>query len=201
MRKTIDGLKIDIPKEVYDPAEDSFLLAENVFLKENQKILEVGSGSGYVSIFLSQKFPNNEFFCLDINFYAAQITKKNSSSNNESIEVINSDLFTSFKKISKSEGLFDIILFNTPYLPVIDDGILAQAWSGGKDGLGVISRFIEKLSDYLKKSGSCYLVVSSYTNLQELMKQITNQNLISQRIDQVIVSNEHIILYKISFKN
>ncbi len=30
MRKMVDGLSLDIPSDVYDPAEDSFLLAENV---------------------------------------------------------------------------------------------------------------------------------------------------------------------------
>ena len=73
MRKVVDGLSLDIPSEVYDPAEDSFLLAENVHDLTNEKVLEVGSGSGYVSLYLAKKFPRADFFCVEINIVVVNV--------------------------------------------------------------------------------------------------------------------------------
>ena len=114
MRKVIDGLSLDIPKDVYDPAEDSFLLAENILELTNERVLEVGSGSGYVSIYLAKKYPKTDFFCVEINPSAASITKKNANQNSVNIEVLCSDLFNSFL-VKKHFQLFDIVLFNSPY--------------------------------------------------------------------------------------
>jgi len=36
--------------EVYDPSEDTMLLANNLIVRDNDTILEIGSGCGYVSI-------------------------------------------------------------------------------------------------------------------------------------------------------
>ncbi len=200
MKKTIDGLKLIIPKDVYDPAEDSFLLTDNIAMSTNSKVLEVGSGSGYVSIYLAQKYPESEFFCLDINYQAAKITRINAIQNNISLEVINSDLMTSLLELPSSSGFFDIIVFNSPYLPVSDKGILEHAWSGGKDGLEIVKKFLSDLPKYLAKNGVCYLIVSSLANLSKLETITKSINLELSIIDQVKEGNETIILYKVFFR-
>lgn len=196
MKKVIDGLTITIPENVYDPAEDSFLLAENVNISANSKVLEIGSGSGYVSLLLAKKNPNTEYFCLDINPIASITTKKNAQLNNLSLNVISSDLFSSLK-ISK---VFDLILFNSPYLPISEDGLLSKAWSGGLGGLEIVRNYLERLDDYLKLNGSSYLVVSSKTDLKELDRLLTDLNLVWDIIDSLKEGGEKIILYKITRK-
>ncbi len=200
MQKKIDGLLLEIPEDVYDPAEDSFLLAENVLDLNNEKVLEIGSGSGYVSIFLAKNFPNADFFCVDINPKAAIITKKNAKQNLVNLEVVNSDLFTSFLKMKKSP-YFDIVLFNSPYLPVTDFGVLEQAWSGGKDGLNVVKPFLKELPFYLKQEGFCYLVVSSKTDLALLENMIEYHRFDCLIKDKVLEGKESILLFYLKKKD
>ncbi|MBD3190344.1 MAG: methyltransferase [Candidatus Heimdallarchaeota archaeon] len=208
--KKIDGLLIKIPETVYDPAEDSFLLAENVVLKENEKVLEIGSGSGYVSIFLAKKYPHVEYFCIDINFAAAKITKENGKRNGVELEVICSDLVSSLRKKRQSINgdtlnnpfrYFDVILFNAPYLPVEEDGLLAQAWSGGEEGLTTIRKLLIDLPYILKRTGRCYLIASSFTNttkLKKIVQQVGN-DLELFEIDKVKLVGETIFLYQLFF--
>jgi release factor glutamine methyltransferase len=198
MKKTIDGLLLEIPQDVYDPAEDSFLLAENLEIRNKMKILEIGSGSGYVSLYLAKKYPQGEFFCLDINPKAAIVTKKNAVKNRLQVTSLAADLFTSFYESKNNSRLFDIVLFNSPYLPVNDSGLLAKAWSGGKNGLDVISRFLVSLGCFLKKDGFCLLVVSSKANLAKLAGDCKRNQLTIELIDQVNEGGEEILLYRVT---
>ncbi|NPE08604.1 MAG: methyltransferase [Asgard group archaeon] len=195
MRKVVDGLSLDIPSDVYDPAEDSFLLAENVHDLTNEKVLEVGSGSGYVSLYLAKKFPRADFFCVEINQIAANTIKKNAKQNSINLEVICSDLFNSLLAKENNLQFFDIVLFNSPYLPVKDFGLLEQAWSGGIDGLDVVKPFLKALPFFLKNNGCCYLVVSSKTNLALLENMIEYQGFNCLIKDKVVEGKESILLY------
>jgi release factor glutamine methyltransferase len=196
MKKVIDGLSLSIPKDVYDPAEDSFLLAENVVIPVNSKVLEIGPGSGYVSLYLAKKYPKAEYFCIDINPIAAITSKRNAQINGLSLGVMCSDLFGSLT-FSRN---FDIILFNSPYLPVNDKSLLSKAWSGGIGGLEVVSKYIESLASFLSKEGCSFLVISTKTDIKQLNKILINENLTWQEIDSIKEGGERIILYKITRK-
>ncbi|MHA1185633.1 MAG: HemK2/MTQ2 family protein methyltransferase [Candidatus Heimdallarchaeota archaeon] len=196
MRKVIDGLTLTIPKDVYDPAEDSFLLVENVVIPDNSRVLEIGPGSGYVSLFLAKKYSQAEYFCIDINPIATITTKKNAQVNKLSLHVICANLFSTLKISSD----FDVILFNSPYLPVSEEGLLSKAWSGGTGGMDIVSKYLESLDNYLSKDSSSYLVVSSKTDLKQLNNTITKSNLSWKEIDSLKEGGEKIILYKITRK-
>ena len=77
--KLKDGeiISLDIPKTVYPPREDSELLIEALEnLKADGVAMEIGCGSGIISIMLAK---NNWFVeACDINPYAIAAAKKNS---------------------------------------------------------------------------------------------------------------------------
>ncbi len=195
--KKIDGLNIVIPNSVYDPAEDSFLLAENTDIKLNEKVLEIGSGSGYVSIYLAKKNPSAEFFSIDLNYIASKTTLINSINNSVKLNITTGDLFDSLIE----KPFFDVILFNAPYLPVINNNKESIAWAGGHDGLEIIERYIKQLRFFLKKTGRSYLVVSNKTNIKKLFKLIKQNQLSYELIDEIKEGHEKIKLYRINNEN
>ena len=75
---------------------------------------------------------------------------------------------------------FDLILFNTPYLPTDEDEMvndeLEAAWDGGKDGRSVIDRFIKDLSTHLNPRGHVQLVQSSLSNVEETIGKLMEMN-------------------------
>ncbi|NHJ48126.1 MAG: methyltransferase [Asgard group archaeon] len=190
--KKIDGLILEIPPSVYEPAEDSFLLAENVEIKTNDKILEIGSGSGYVSLYLTKNNPTAEFFCTDLNYKASRATLNNALKNSLNIHIITCDLFSSIIH----QPFFDVILFNSPYLPVKNSELESIAWAGGQDGLEVVESFIQQLKFVLKENGKSYLVVSSLTDNQKLVSLIRENGFSYKIIDEVKAERETILLYE-----
>lgn len=168
-----NGIKYNECEEVYPPAEDTFLLIDNLIIKSSDKVLEIGTGSGLVSISASLKC--SEVTCTDINPHAIRCARNNIKLNNrENITVILSDLFENI------EDEYDLILFNTPYLPVnadehVDDDY-SKAWDGGESGREVIDEFIVQAPSYLKEDGIIQLVQSSLSDNEKTLKMFEKMN-------------------------
>ena len=154
--------EIDIKErdDVYPPSDDSILLIESLEVKSGERILEIGCGSGVVSIHCAKN--GCSVTAVDINPSAVECTKENAQLNGVDIDVRLSDLF---ENISER---FDTIVFNLPYLPVIDEGELAKAWSGGEDGMGPLPRLIAEANDHLLENGRVVVVVSSLMDQNKL---------------------------------
>jgi|Deesub1362A_J573_1020465.scaffolds.fasta_scaffold00109_20 release factor glutamine methyltransferase len=153
--------------EVYPPSDDSFLLAENFEVKRNMSVLDMGTGCGIQGIVASNE--GAAVTACDLNKKALYCAKYNAELNGVEIKLVLSDLFSSI------EGLFDVILFNPPYL--ISDSqeptdLLKKAWDGGAGGREVIDRFLFEVEDYLSKNGRIFLVQSSLNDLARTLSLI-----------------------------
>jgi len=143
--------------EVYEPAEDSFLLAQQVkslVKKDNpKKILDMGAGSGIqAEACIDGGIKEENLTLVDINSLAIKLlTTKFSESN-----VIESDLFENIK------GKFNLIIFNPPYLPEsnYDKG---KDTTGGKKGSEIINKFLKQAKSHLEKNGKILILTSSLT--------------------------------------
>jgi len=104
-----DGINLNVPSEVYPPAEDTYLLL-NV-LKPRGRVLEIGTGSGILAIAFAKK--GHEVVATDINPKALQAARQNAKSNGVGgkVDVIRADLLRGIR------GPFDTVIFNPPYLP------------------------------------------------------------------------------------
>ena len=72
---------------VYIPAEDSYLLADNLEIKKGQSVLEIGTGSGIVALYASRLTDN--ITVSDINFDACELARKNFKENGiDNIEIL-----------------------------------------------------------------------------------------------------------------
>jgi release factor glutamine methyltransferase len=147
--------------EVYEPREDSYMLAEIVEELVYGKVLDMGTGSGIQAITAALKPEVKEVTAADINPEALRRAEKRAKSENvgDKVTFIQSDLFQNLS------GKFDWIIFNPPYLP--SEGEVDElSWVGGEKGFEVIETFLVEASKYLEEDGSILLVHSSLTKLK-----------------------------------
>lgn len=109
-----------IPHTVYPPREDTDLLAETIFnlgQGRNKKLLEIGCGSGVISIFAND-FGWDVVGC-DINPLAVATSKGIAKSNrNHKLEFIEGGIEPHSEMNANifDKGPFDLIVWNLPYL-------------------------------------------------------------------------------------
>jgi release factor glutamine methyltransferase len=163
-------------REVYEPAEDSFLFAENLTVHGGENVLDMGTGCGVLGIVAARKA--SRVVAVDINPYAVRCAKENAKLNNvaDKMFFIQGDLFAPIKNGEK----FDLILFNAPYLPSeSSEGKtwVEQAWAGGADGRAVIDRFLFDFSQHLKGNGRVLLMQSTLADVDKTLKILTVKGL------------------------
>ncbi|OFZ59325.1 MAG: hypothetical protein A3D92_09120 [Bacteroidetes bacterium RIFCSPHIGHO2_02_FULL_44_7] len=108
------GLHLQIQPSVFHPG---MYLSTNIFaefaLQLNLKdcvVLELGAGSGFISLLLARE--GAQVTASDINPIALATLRANAAANGLNVQVVESNLFTSF-----SPDDFDCILINPPYYP------------------------------------------------------------------------------------
>ncbi|MFP3985317.1 MAG: HemK2/MTQ2 family protein methyltransferase [Candidatus Bathyarchaeia archaeon] len=196
VRKVFFGKYVfDVCENVYAPAEDTFLLARNLSVKRNAKVLDVGTGCGILAVLAAEKA--SRVVAIDVNPYAVNCAKRNVELNRFGAEtkIYMGDLFESVEAGEK----FDLILFNSPYLPVEESeggSWIEKAWAGGKTGRAVIDRFIDGVSEYLTQKGYIMLVQSSLSNVEETLEHFSQHKLQALIIDEEKSMFEKIVLIK-----
>lgn len=179
---------------VYIPAEDSYLLAENLEIKEGQSVLEIGTGSGIVAMYASRL--TDRITVTDINFDACELARKNFEANNiKNIEILFGNLFEPVKNRK-----FDVILFNTPYLPTeegdVIDSNLNYAFDGGLDGRKVIDLFLNEVGNHLNDGGIVQMIQSSFSDNDLTLSRLDELGFIAE-----IKAKEHFFFEDITLIN
>ncbi len=138
-----DGLFIATHRDVYEPHDDTWLLAKVVKQRvgPGDRFLEVGCGTGVVAMCAARN--GATVSAVDINPHAVELLRHNAKQNRLRIDVREADL------LAGAGGPFDVIAFNPPYLPTAEDekvqGVLNHAFDGGPDGNQVVLRFAAQL--------------------------------------------------------
>jgi len=144
-------------EQVYQPAEDSKLLADAVVesVEAGDRLLDVGTGSGYVAH--RAREAGASVVGSDLNPHACRQAAE------AGIPVVRADLTTAFR-----DGVFDVVTFNPPYLPTAPeqewDDWMERALSGGEDGRAAIAPFLDDVGRVLAPDGTAFLLVSTLTD-------------------------------------
>lgn len=136
---------------IYEPREDSLLLAKYVKKYAKGKVLDLGCGSGILAEAALEN--TRDVLAADINQEAVDYCKK------KGINAVKSDLF---ENISNK---FDWIIFNPPYLPEDEreDEESRLITTGGKKGNEIIIKFLDEAKNHLNKNGKILMIASSLT--------------------------------------
>lgn len=177
------GYPIMVGKGVLIPRQDTEILVEQCILLlegiENPKILDIGTGSGAISIAIAKKIPESEVLGLDVSDDALKIAVENRELNNvENLKFLKSDIFQHVK-----EKNYDLIVSNPPYIPVEEYNNLMPevkeyepktALTDGGDGYYFYKKISEESRYYLKNGG--YLAFEVGYNQGEEVSLLMEKN-------------------------
>ena len=153
-------IQIEVAQDVYSPSDDSLLMLSAVNPREGQSILEMGTGSGIISLHCA-KF-GCQVTAADISENSLDCARNNAAINNLNIQFIQSDLF------SNISDKYNMIIFNPPYLSSQDAEVLAvddkRQLIGGEIGHEISIKFLQQAGDYLLENGRIYLLTSTETS-------------------------------------
>jgi release factor glutamine methyltransferase len=182
-----------VDEHIYEPAEDTFLIAEKMTITEGDTVLDMGTGCGILAVLAAKKAKS--VLAVDINPCALQCASRNAETNGvkERIEFRQGDLF---KPIKKNER-FSLILFNAPYLPSEPDeekSWIGKAWAGGRNGRKIVDRFVMDAPNFLAAGGRIQLVQSSLSNVNKTIELFDELDLRATVVAQIKVAFEKIVL-------
>jgi len=142
-------------------------------VKEGEKVLEIGSGCGILSIASVLKGAK-WVVSIDVNPYAVLNTKHTALDSNvyDSIDIV--QLYGCKGILSE----FDVIIFNPPYLPQERvNSWIEVSWAGGSKGYEVLFHVLPDVLRLLKCNGRFYTIVSSLSGGMKLVLRLSKWGL------------------------
>lgn len=139
-----------------------------------KSLLELGSGSGLISIVAAKK--GARVTAADISETAVMATAQNSKNNNVKIEVIQSNLFNKIPTF-----VFDWIVINPPYYPAAPKNLEDHAWHCGENHEYFHGLFLS-LKNYTDKQSYILMVLSDVCDIPTIISIAAKHNLHFEKI-------------------
>ena len=143
------------------------------------KILDIGTGSGCISIALAKNLPDSEVWAMDISEKALKVAKENAEFNNVKINFLQLDILKCKKLITN----FDIIVSNPPYVRELEKKQMQNnvvkyepqeaLFVKNKDPLQFYKKIAELAKAGLNKNGELYFEINQEFGAEtiELMEE------------------------------
>ncbi len=165
------GLKLTVNEDVLIPRPETEQLVEQILIDNSEKgeirIIDIGAGSGNISIALANNLKKCEVIGIDISEKALAVAKSNS-------EKYSSEGTIDFKKFDIMNddvtllGKFDLIVSNPPYVSLTDYQQLEpelkvfepiEALTDSYDGISFYKRIIALAKVMLNNNGKIYFEI------------------------------------------
>jgi len=162
------GMEIIVNPGVYQTSGDSDLMAESVKIKSGETFLEIGCGTGVVSIAVAKQAKSG--IGVDINDKAVE----NSSRNAEAHDVRNI-VFLRSNVFENVNSKFDVIICNPPYTNhEVRDNIDRMFWDPGNE---MKQKFFKEVGAYIKPNGRIYFGWADFADIDiDLPFELAGQN-------------------------
>ncbi len=170
-QKEFWSLSLKVGPAVLIPRPETECLVETILRhlsdKDQLNILELGAGSGAISIALAHERPRWRFYASDISLGALKLARYNAR------QLLHEDkirffLGQWFDPLAAHPKRFDVVVSNPPYIPSDDLAGLEPevvqyephlALDGHSDGLASIRHIINAAPEYLKPRGVLFLEI------------------------------------------
>lgn len=139
----------------------------------DKKVLELGCGSGIISILSANK--GADITASDINKIALESLLNVAKEQNLKVKTMLSDLFKNINNID-----FDYIFINPPFYPKNPINTEEKAWYCGEN-FEYFHNLFEQLPNYLKTNTNCYMILSSDCDF-ETIQQLAIKHKLSFKI-------------------
>ena len=166
----------------YQPAEDTFFLADHIEDEKGKTALDIGTGTGFLAKILSGSFDLVIGTDLNIN-----------SLRQQAAPIRNRICCNAADVFSKK---FDLIICNLPYLAT--DEIIDIATDGGTEGFEIPSQIIKSALPCLNKSGKFIFVTSSLSNYQKLIDMVNSEGFRARILARKKLFFEDLILVQVT---
>ena len=160
-----NGLNLKVDERVLIPRPETEELVE-LILSENPKsslsVLDIGTGSGAISLALANRRPDWQITASDLSRDALSLAAENAQSCGLNLTLVQSDCLDAI------QGKFDIIASNPPYISEEDKDEVGlnvltsephMALFAEEDGYAVYRKIAEQAGDYLTEKGKIYLEI------------------------------------------
>lgn len=164
----ICGMKIMVNPGVYQTSGDSELMVEVVDIGKDQSFLEIGCGTGVISIAVAKQARSG--VSVDINEKAVVNAQQNAKIHKvENIEFLISNVFENVT------GSFDVIICNPPYTQhEVQDNIDRMFWDPGDE---MKKMFFRGVHAHLNPGGRIYFGWADFADIDtELPFKLAEEN-------------------------
>ena len=203
------GLPFKVRENVLIPRPDTEILVEQCIQLmreiEEPNILDIGSGSGAISIAIANELKSSSVTGVDINEDAIELANENKVLNKvENVNFMKSDLFEKLDEDFK----YDLIVSNPPYItkdeyetlmPEVKNFEPKNALTDLGDGLYFYREISKKAGAYLKDTG--YLAFEiGYKQAKDVSKILEDNNFAILSVVKDYGGNDRVVLAKKAIK-
>lgn len=160
--KEFYGRDFAVDEHVLIPRPETEEIIEQLRLlkpRENQRLIDIGTGSGAISITAKLEFPGLQVEAVDVSAQALAVAKRNAGTLHADVDFYESNL------LDGTKHSYDFILANLPYVDHIWERSAETEYEpslalfADDDGLALIKKCIEQARDKLTNDG--YLLLEA----------------------------------------